>query len=463
MRVQRRADIPAAEKYRSGFGQIIMISVGSIIGGGFLVGTGNSIRLAGPSLIQTYLLVGAVTISVNLFLIEMSLSPFDFAYFHQYVGKALGPLAGTTTGWAYIMGMVIGPASEIIIAGVFLCRWFPRLTLLPTCVAITGLLIGLSFLGGPWLPRLKYITAFLRVLLLLGFGLLGIASMFGLFAGSLRTVGLTHYPQPGSFFPHGIKGTFAASVGVVMAYGGTESIGILSERDAMSNQFLPSASYSIAFRVVFLYGFSIAMLVNILPWYETSAVQSPFAQALALLNCPPAVLVLFYIILILSIASLVVTDTVMTLPLLRQLIQDSLFPRLVSKGKDRTGKISAAVTMWMILLVSVLTAAWDGETAFLRLFYLSGLGFVYIWIMITLSHPRYRRLVRREFPQQQDYWQVPCAGLFHMLVLVILLAGILCFAFFPLGRQTLLISFGWIAAACIYYRRQRRTGKKMSP
>ena len=105
--------------------QILLLSIGSIVGAGFFVGTRSSFAMAGPSLILTFFLIGTVAVIVNLFLIEMSLCGQKSLYFHQYVALALGPKAGMAVACAYILSMLVGQISELLAANMLLeqCVW----------------------------------------------------------------------------------------------------------------------------------------------------------------------------------------------------------------------------------------------------------------------------------------------------------------------------------------------------
>ena len=116
-RTQKPSELPLEH------GHVIMLSAGSIIGAGFFVGVGDAVSLAGPGVLITFLLIGTVAVFVNFFLIEMALSGPKHLYFHQYVWIDFCPAAGSAVGWAYIMGMVVGPASEIVAAGMLLRQW----------------------------------------------------------------------------------------------------------------------------------------------------------------------------------------------------------------------------------------------------------------------------------------------------------------------------------------------------
>ena len=432
-------------------GHVIMLSAGSIIGAGFFVGVGETVSLAGPGVLITFLLVGLVAVFVNFFLIEMALSGPKHLYFHQYVGIAFGPVAGSAVGWAYIMGMVVGPASEIVAAGMLLRQWIGSGKVVWYCWLVALVAVLLSLISRRLLLNLEFYTAFLRVFLLLGFSLLGLACILGLFPALVPQVGTENYLPAEGFLPHGMWGVLAAVIGVTMIYGGTESIGLFSEEGQGTSLNVPSITYTIVLRMVFLYSFAVTVLVGVLPWRDASASVSPFVLALELLQTDHVVVHLFTIGILTSIITLAVADMFLVERLLLLLSQDGYFPRRLfgssCRGKPQVNSRIAT----RVLLLAVLLVALQGDQAYLRLFYLSGFGFFFIWVMLTLAFPRYCRLAQDANANHCDHWHVPCPRLLQVIVLTILGAGLICFATVPLGRDTLLLSLVWLLLSCVYH------------
>lgn len=449
MRTRNNAQQP--EEISSEHGRVLMLSAGSIIGAGFFVGVGETISLAGPGVLITFLLIGMVAVFVNFFLIEMALSGPKHLYFHQYVGIAFGPAAGSAVGWAYIMGMVVGPASEIVAAGMLLRQWIGSGEVVRYCWLVAFVAVLISLLARRLVLNLEFYVAFLRVFLLLGFSLLGLASILGLFPSLVPRLGTENYLPAEGFLPHGLWGVLAASIGVTMIYGGTESIGLFSEDEQSKSLNVPSITYTIVLRMVFLYSFAATVLVGILPWENASAKASPFILALQLLNTDSMVVHLFTIGILASIITLAVADMFLVERLLLLLSKDGYFPRRLFDSSCLKKRQSNSRIATRILLLAVLLVALNDDHAYLRLFYLSGFGFFFIWVMLTLAFPRYCRLAQSANPELCRHWHVPCPKLLQAIVLTILGAGLICFATTPLGRDTLLISLGWLLLPCVHW------------
>ena len=448
--MHRKNSATRPEELPQEHGRVLMLSAGSIIGAGFFVGVGETISLAGPGVLVTFLLIGAVAVIVNFFLIEMALSGPKHLYFHQYVGIAFGPAAGSAVGWAYIMGMVVGPASEVAAAGMLLRQWIGSGSVGWYCIFVALVAILISLVSRRLVLELELWTAFLRVFLLLGFSLMGLASILGLFPSLVPPTCLENYLPEESFFPHGLWGVLAAGMGVTMIYGGTESIGLFSEDDQNHALNVPSITYTIVLRMVFLYSFAATVLVGVLPWENASASASPFVLALIFLGADSVIVHLFTVGILASIITLAVTDMFLVERLLLLLSKDGYFPQgLFGSGPGKQQANSCIATR--VLLFGVLLVALRGDHAYLRLFYLSGFGFFFIWVMLTLAFPRYCRLAREANPDLCEHWRVPCPRLLQAVVLTILGAGLVCFSTTSLGRDTLLTSLTWLLLSCVHH------------
>ena len=78
-----------------------MIALGGAIGTGLFYGSATSIGMAGPAIVLSYLLGGAVIFLIMRALGEMSVhTPVSGAFSH-YASQNWGPFAGFFSGWNY--------------------------------------------------------------------------------------------------------------------------------------------------------------------------------------------------------------------------------------------------------------------------------------------------------------------------------------------------------------------------
>ncbi len=80
---------------------IQLTAIGGAIGTGLFLGAGQSIHLAGPSILLTYIVVGLVLFLFMRAMGEMLLSNLGFKSFADIAHTYIGPLAGFIVGWTY--------------------------------------------------------------------------------------------------------------------------------------------------------------------------------------------------------------------------------------------------------------------------------------------------------------------------------------------------------------------------
>ena len=80
---------------------VTMISIAGVIGAGLFVGSASAIALAGPSVLISYALAGALVVFVMRMLGEMATANPDSGSFSVYADRALGRWAGFSIGWLY--------------------------------------------------------------------------------------------------------------------------------------------------------------------------------------------------------------------------------------------------------------------------------------------------------------------------------------------------------------------------
>ena len=96
---------------------LIMMSLGSAIGAGLFVGSGEGIAAAGPAVLVSYAIAGLIVIAVMRMLGEMVAADPNPGAFSYYVGKALGPSSAFAVGWLWWITLCLVVAAEATAAG----------------------------------------------------------------------------------------------------------------------------------------------------------------------------------------------------------------------------------------------------------------------------------------------------------------------------------------------------------
>lgn len=119
---------------------ILMIALGSAIGTGLFFGAGESISLAGPSILLAYLIGGIIMYIVIRALGEMTVQEPNSGSFSYYAYKYIGNYAGFISGWNYWFLYIIVCMLELTASTMFLDYWFPHSAHWLVALGILGVL-----------------------------------------------------------------------------------------------------------------------------------------------------------------------------------------------------------------------------------------------------------------------------------------------------------------------------------
>lgn len=205
-----------------GFSALLFISLGSIIGSGWLLGALTAASSAGGASILSWLLAGVVVILLALVHAELGSTYPVAGGPARYPRLAFGPIAGFAAGWVgWIQAVAIAPI-EVEAALSYLDHLVHGLvdengsltgTGFLAAAALMVLFTGINLLGVAWLAETNRITVLWKLAIPV---LTVIVLIFVAFHGSNFTAG-------GGFAPYGAHGVFAAlPLGVVFALQGFE-------------------------------------------------------------------------------------------------------------------------------------------------------------------------------------------------------------------------------------------------
>ncbi len=116
------------EKGLSAF-NLMMMALGTVIGGSFFLGSTVAIKAAGPAVVISYILGGALVYIILFALSEMTVADAAPGSFRTFAERAYGRGLGFVTGWVYWTGIVFAMSSEAIALSVFLREWIPGISL----------------------------------------------------------------------------------------------------------------------------------------------------------------------------------------------------------------------------------------------------------------------------------------------------------------------------------------------
>lgn len=286
-------------KLSSGFKtrHLTMMGLGSAVGAGLFVGSGNSIAAAGPGVLISYALAGLVVVSVMFLLGEMASARPSSGAFSTYAEEGIGKWAGFAVGWTYwfmlimVLGVEILAASAIIATWVAIPQWVIALVLIALFALVN--LFGVKQFG-----EMEFWFASIKVFAIVAFLVIGALALLGVInAPDGAGIGRL-FNGEGGFFPTGAAGVSSGLLAVMFAFGGIEIITIAAAEAENPQESIRKSTFSIVGRVLVFYLGSAFVMLMILPWNDPTLTDGAFVAVLDSLNIPGAAGIMEVVIVI---------------------------------------------------------------------------------------------------------------------------------------------------------------------
>jgi amino acid transporter len=241
---------------------LFMVSMGSVIGSGWLLGTLNASKVAGPAAIISWIIGAVLLIGIALTYAELSsaypVSGGTARFTWLHTGTLGGFFAGT---FSYLQAVAIAPIEVEASLGYLSAKWWHGLVndqglLTPKglVVAVLAMFLftGLNLWGVKFMAEGNTIAMIWKIIVPVGTIILITTSVFH----------TSNFTAGGGFMPYGIKGVFIAlPLGVIFALEGFEQAAQLAgearnpKRDiplAVVGSMLLGAALYIALQVCFI-------------------------------------------------------------------------------------------------------------------------------------------------------------------------------------------------------------------
>jgi len=350
--------------------QLVMIGLGGAIGTGLFMGSGVAIGYAGPAVIVSYAIAAIAAVAMVFSLSEMAVMHPTAGSFGTYAEIYLNPWAGMVARYSYWLAQVIAVGGEAVAAGLYMTFWFPG---------------SVNNFGS-----IEYWFALIKVVAIVIFIILGLATIFGLWSQPVGLHNLTGLP--GGFMPHGFGGVWMAVIIGILSFNGIEVIAVTSGEAKDPVRAIPAALRSMALRLFLFYILALAIVVTFVPWTETGATivtQSPFVRVFAHSGIRHAAGIMNFVVLSAALSSMN-TNVYLCSRMLFSLSRGGYAPQFLG----RLGKNGTPIAAILLSGVFILIAAGVSKLTPLAYNYLFGVALfdaMIVWILILLSHLSFRR------------------------------------------------------------------------
>ncbi|CCQ98275.1 conserved membrane hypothetical protein [[Clostridium] ultunense Esp] len=426
--------------------QLSLIGIGSIIGAGFFLGTGVSVRLAGESILLSYLIGGITVFIVFRALAQMSIHAPQSGAFRAYARFAFGPDVGFLSGWVYWIAGVLIMSSEVTAISVFTRYWFPGIPLWIFAVLYSALALGINLMGVKNFGRIESSFAIIKLGTLLLFILFGFLILLGLIPPTLsRLDHLTFSFQWNDWFPNGFRGVWSSLLFVLFSYGGVEVLGIAAA-ELKKREDLMRAGRATLSSLTLLYILALYFVLLMTPWQSISPAKSPFVTALAAFQIP--YLDSFFNFIIITAAFSIMVATLFSISrIMVSLAQDGDAPPKLAHINSRGIAIYALLLSATGLALTILLSFFLPARLYELVTSSAGVLLILNWILILSSHIRLAK-----------NWGLagsPYLSYGGILLILVALSGTLNDPTQRIGLIISLALFGGISLGSIFIRRPK--------
>ncbi|WP_066063362.1 amino acid permease [Neobacillus soli] len=363
------------------------IALAGMIGTGIFKGSSDTLTIAGPSVVFTYLIGGLLLFIVMAALGEMALAFPNFNVQHL-VNKAFGFRVSFIVGWLYWVNWIIVTVVELLAAGSFLQFWFPQAPLWLLSLICGAVIIGINLFQVKYYGEMEFWFAGIKILALVAFIILGVFLIVGILPSSIQSP-VSNYTGHGGFFPHGIGGMFSAFLVVMFSYGGAELIGVAVTETKDAERVLPKIIKGAVWRVVIFYILPILIICGIMPWNMVSGVDSPFVQVFSTTGLPGAAHIMNFVLLtaVLSAANSGIYATSRTL---FSMAQSGVAPKGLAKVSGKGIPLIGIMITSSCILIGVFLAYMTPNQVINYLMTIPGFTVMLVWISICAAQLKLR-------------------------------------------------------------------------
>lgn len=436
--------------------QISMMGLGGAIGAGLFVGSGQAIGVAGPAVLVSYLVAGAIVILVMAMLAEMVAARPSSGAFSSYAQKAMGRSAGSAVGWLYWIQLVVVIAAEATGAAGIVEGWVPGIPAWIWVLIFVVALTAVNLFGVRNYGMFEFWFAAIKVLAIIAFLVVGAGAILGLVPGVPAT-GIGNLVAHGGFAPNGLVGVAGALLMVVFAFGGTEVVAIAAAESDDPSRNIRRIVREVVVRILVFYLGSIFVIVAVLPWNSPEVLDGPFSAVLATLRVPGVDLVMSLIVVI-ALLSAMNANIYGASRMFFSLGERGLAPLGVTRTSEKGVPYVAVLASVAFGFVTVGLNWAFRDVVLPALLNVVGSTLLVIWTATAVSQIILRsRADRAGDPMPMRMWGFPWLS---WLCLALLAVIIVLAMFDPAARTQLLLTAGLTAALVVG---ARLTGGRSRP
>ncbi|MFI2349402.1 amino acid permease [Streptomyces sp. NPDC019443] len=378
-----------------------MIAIGGVIGAGLFVGSSSGIAAAGPAILLSYALVGALVVFVMRMLGEMAAANPTSGSFSAYADRALGRWAGFSIGWLYWFFWVVVLAVEATAGAKILESWMPAVPQWGWALIVMVVLTATNLASVSSYGEFEFWFAGIKVVAISAFVLIGVLAVFGVLPGSDNPgAGFAHLTDAGGFLPNGAGAILTGVLMVVFSFMGSEIVTLAAGESEDPQRAVTKATNSVIWRIGVFYLGSIFVVLTLLPWNDKSILdKGSYVAALDSIGIAHAGQIMNVIVLTAVLSCLnsgLYTASRMAFSLGQRGDAPKAFARTNSRGVPKAAILGSVIFGFLAVFFNY---KWP-DTVFAFLLNSSGAVALFVWLVICVTQLRMRGIIQRETPEK---------------------------------------------------------------
>ncbi|MBY3621481.1 amino acid permease [Paenibacillus sp. FSL E2-8871] len=400
---------------------ISFMAMGGVIGTGIFKGSSETISIAGPAVILTYVLAGLLLLVVMGAIAEMA-TVYPNRNMKDFIREAFGERLSFIVGWLYCFMWLTVCVIEVLAAGSFLQYWLPDVPLWLLSLASGALIIGINMMSVGGYGETEFWLAGIKIAMIIIFIILGSSLIFGLLPMTEATPYLHNFTDYGGFLPRGWTPIFSALLVVMFSYGGSELIGLTLTETQDAEKVLPKVVKSFILRVILFYTLPILIICGLIPWNQLNEHTSPFVQVLAATGLKGADHIMNFI-LITAVLSAANSGIYGATRMLHSMASQGEAPRSLAKTSAKGVPINSLKLCAVVLVIGSLLAYFAQDGLFRLLMAVPGFVVILVWISICMSQLK----LRKSYPKEPTFkvWGFPYITVVTLVCLTVIAVSFL--------------------------------------
>lgn len=384
---------------------LTMMGLGSAIGAGLFLGTGVGIAKAGPAVLVSYILAGAVVVFVMRMLGEMGAAIPASGSFSHYARLGIGEWAGFVMGWLYWFMLIMVLGAEITGASAIVNDWVPSIPQWVVALVFVVFFAVVNLAKVSNFGEFEFWFAAIKVTVIIAFLVIGVLLVFGILPDT-DPVGTSNLFGQGGFMPNGLSGIAAGLLVVAFAFGGIEIVTIAAAESENPERSIAVAVRGVVWRISVFYIGAISIMVLVLPWNDPELESGPFVAVLNKANIP-GVAGFMELVVVVALLSAFNANIYGTSRMAFSLSRRGDGPAFMAKLSSTGVPTNAVLLSVFFGFVSVLLNWLLPDDLLGILLNAVGAALLVIWIFIVVSHLRLRKQLEASGKLTVRMWLFP--------------------------------------------------------